>query len=216
MYPPDYHCNGLAIHHRHPVEQFYLNSIISCFLVFLFITPIFVKFQCAILEKTLHILQYFQHIRNICVAFKEYYHLYKQLQHLCEDSSSKQFQPKYVKLVQTEPPSEEYIVEVWQQIHRLIQILPPPEEEWELKYIWQPMIIFFNTPPESTPSHLHWSFVLTAPKKKLPKGKIDVKNLLTKTKTSSPTTLSPSQTELICHRDTTEISPNPLNQLNWY
>ena len=84
--------------------------------MFLFITPIFVKFQSTVSDKTLHILQYFQHIRNICVAFKEYYHLYKQLQHLCQDTSSKEFQPEYVELEQTQPPSEEYIIEVQQQI----------------------------------------------------------------------------------------------------
>ena len=112
MYPLEYYCNGLA---THSVEQFYLNSIVSCLFMFLFITPIFMKFQRTILEKTLYILQYFQHIRNICIVFKKYYDFYQQLQHLCRDTSPKELSSDYVKFKQIEPPSEEY-TEVRQQI----------------------------------------------------------------------------------------------------
>ena len=86
------------------------------------------RFQHAILKKTLCITQYFQYLRNICIAFKEYYGFYKQLQHLCQDSSFKEFQPVYDTSVQTEPPPDEYVIELQKQLQQPTQMLPPQDE----------------------------------------------------------------------------------------
>ena len=46
----------------------------------------------------------------------------------CRNTSPKELSPDYVKLEQIEPPSEEYIVEVQQQIQRPTHTSPLPDE----------------------------------------------------------------------------------------
>ena len=104
VYPLDYSCNGPAI--QNSEEQFYLNSILSCIFLALVLTPIFVKFHRVLLDKILETFQYFHHIQNI---FKDYYHKYQQLQHLCPETSLNKQQAETRHLVQTDPQLQEYI-----------------------------------------------------------------------------------------------------------
>ena len=122
-YPPDYSCNGLAASTLD--EQFYINFTILCVFTILFIVPIFIKFQHAILDKISETFQYLQYIQNV---FKGYYHIYKQLQHLCQETLSKDFHGEPGKFLQVRPPLQEQISVTHHQIQQPTSTPPPLEE----------------------------------------------------------------------------------------
>ena len=126
VYPLDYHCNGLAI--KNHVEQYYFDNIILCILMFLCFSSIFVRFWDLLQTKVLRIFQYLQQLWNIANTFKAYYSFYTQLQQLCQDTFHTDLPPRHETFEQTEPPSQEYTIEVCKQIQQPTHMLPPPEE----------------------------------------------------------------------------------------
>ena len=81
------------------------------------------RLQDFILNKTLQIFQHLPHLRNIYNTFKECYGFYEQLRQFCQDTSF--IQPVCGILEQTEPPPDEYALEIWKQIKWQIQTPPP-------------------------------------------------------------------------------------------
>ena len=147
-YPPDYSCNGPAPPPALTLdEQFDVNFIFSCALTILIIVPIFNQFHHTILDKTLEVFQCLQSIWNI---FKGYYHIYKQLQHLCQETQSKDSQSKPAKYVQIRPLLQEQILQTCYQIQQPTCV-PPPMDKFLTQarsqlYLPTPALHLFNPP----------------------------------------------------------------------